>query len=66
MLPARYDDDDDDDLIHRLRSVIFSYACSCRIHTDAMKNRRRKTSLNKIFTSHFIVRVRKGLLKVCV
>ena len=31
-----------------------------------MNNRRRKTSLNKICTSHFIARVRKGLLKVCV
>ena len=47
-------------------SAAFSYKCSCRIHTDAMNNRRRKTSLNKIFTSHFIVRVRKGLLNVFV
>ena len=31
-----------------------------------MNNRRRKTSLNQIFTSNFIVRVRKGLLKVFV
>ena len=30
-----------------------------------MNNRRRKTSLT-MFTSHFIARVRKGLLKVCM
>ena len=42
------------------------------IHADAMNNRRndkdRRTQedfFNKIFTSHFIARVRKGLLKVC-
>ena len=40
-------------------NVILSYTCSCKIHTDAMNNRRRKTSLT-IFTSHFIARVRKG------
>ena len=27
--------------------VAFSYTCSCRIHTDAMNNKRRKTSLTK-------------------
>ena len=27
--------------------IAFSYTCSCRIHTDAMNNRRRKTSLTK-------------------
>ena len=32
-----------------------------------MNNRRRKEDFfNKIFTSHFLARVRKGLLKVCV
>ena len=31
---------------------------------DAVNNRRVKTSLKKICTSHFIVRVQKGLLKV--
>ena len=46
--------------------VAFSYTCSCRIYTDAMNNRRAKNSLAKIFTYHFIARVRKGLLKVCV
>ena len=52
--------------------VVWSYADSCRmnhnetmIKTDAMNDWRRKTSLT-IFTSHFIARVRKGLLKVCV
>ena len=34
-------------------------------HNDTINNRRRKTSLT-IFTSHFIARVRKGLLKICV
>ena len=28
-------------------AVAFSYTCSCRIHTEAMNNRRRKTSLTK-------------------
>ena len=37
------------------------YTYICWIHTDAMNNRRRKTSLT-IFTSHFIARVRKGCL----
>ena len=27
------------------KNVVLSYTCSCRIHTDAMNNRRRKTSL---------------------
>ena len=36
-----------------------NYTYICWIHTDAMNNRRRKTSL-QIFTSHFIARVRKG------
>ena len=27
--------------------VIYTYTCSCRIHIDAMNNRRRKTSLTK-------------------
>ena len=45
--------------------VAFSYTCSCRIHTDAMNNRRTQTSLEKYCTSPFIARVRKGLLKVC-
>ena len=35
------------------------YTYICWIHTDAMNNRRRKTSLT-IFTSQFIARVRKG------
>ena len=34
-------------------TVIYIYIDSCRIHTDTMNNRRRKTSL-PIFTSHFI------------
>ena len=34
------------------------------LHTDAMNNRRRKTSLTNIFTFHFIARVRKGLCGV--
>ena len=46
-------------------NVAFSYTCSCRIHTVAMINRHRQTSLT-IFTTHFIARVRKGLLKVCM
>ena len=41
--------------------VILSYACSCQIHTDAMNNRHRKTSLT-IFTSHFIC---KGSKRLC-
>ena len=44
----------------RSADVIFSYTCSCRIDTDAMNNRRKKTSLEKYCTSYFIVRVRKG------
>ena len=35
------------------------------IHTDAMI-KTQEDFFNKIFTSHFIARVRKGLLKVCV
>ena len=35
-------------------------------HNDTIINRRRKTSLNQIFTSHFICNVWKGLLKVCM
>ena len=46
--------------------VAFSYTCSCRIHTDAMNNRRRKTSLTNMCTSHFICKGSKRLLKVCV
>ena len=41
------------------------YTYICWIHTDAMNNRCWKTSLT-IFTSHFIARFWKGLLKVCV
>ena len=41
------------------------YTYICWIHTDAMNNRRRKTSLT-IFTSHFICRGSKGLFKVCM
>ena len=33
--------------------VVYSFTCSCRIHTDAMNNRRVKTSLTK-YTSRFI------------
>ena len=39
------------------------YTYICWIHTDAMNNRRGKSSL-QMCTSHFIVRVRKGLLNV--
>ena len=58
--------------------VVLSSTDSCRyihiyiywIHTDTMINRRNDKDagrlLRKIFTSHFIARVRKGLLKVCV
>ena len=35
-------------------------------HNDTIIKRRKKTSLQNIYTSHFIARVRKGLLKVCV
>ena len=45
---------------------IYTYICSCRIHTDAMNNRTSKDFFKEIYTSHFIVRVRKGLLNVCV
>ena len=47
-------------------SVIFSYTCSCRIHTDAINKQTQEDFFIKICTSHFIARVRKGLLKVCV
>ena len=43
-----------------MNAVVFSYTCSCRIHTDAMNNRQVKTSLTK-YTSHFIC---KGLKRV--
>ena len=46
--------------------VVFSYTCSCRIHTDAMNNRRAKNSLTKYLPLTLFVRVWKGLLKVCV
>ena len=39
------------------------YTYICWIHTDAMINRRTQDFFRKIFTSHFIARVRKGLLK---
>ena len=38
---------------------------ACRKHNDAMKNERRHTSLEK-YTSHFIWKGSKGLLKVLV
>ena len=44
-----------------LRGVILSSTASCR-HNDKDTGR----LLRKIFTSHFIARVRKGLLKVCM
>ena len=37
--------------------LIYTYTYICWIHTDAMNNRRAKTSLKK-YTSHFIVRLR--------
>ena len=41
--------------------VAFSYTCSCRIHTEAMNNRRTQEDFFiNICTSHFIARVRKG------
>ena len=50
-----------------MTNVAFSYTCSCKIHNDVTKNRRTQEDFfNKIFTSHFIARVRKGLLTVCV
>ena len=42
------------------------YSYVCWIHTDAMNNRRRKTSLAKYIPLTLFVRVRKGLIKVCV
>ena len=39
--------------------------CHMPHHNDTIINRRRKTSL-QIYTFQFIVRVRKGLFKVCV
>ena len=38
----------------------------CRVITTQWLNRRRKTSVTNICTSHFIARVRNGILKVCV
>ena len=43
--------------------LIYTYTCSCRIHTDAMNNDERRR-LYKICTSHFIVRVWKRLLRI--
>ena len=43
-----------------ITAVAFSYTGSCSIITT------QEDFFNKIFTSHFIARVRKGLLKVCV
>ena len=41
--------------------------CHLQHHNDTIINRRTQEDFfNKIFTSHFIARVRKGLLKVCV
>ena len=42
------------------------YTYLCWIHTDTMNNRRRKTSLAKYIPLTLFVRVRKGLIKVCV
>ena len=44
-------------------SVAFSYTCSCRIHTDAMKNRCRKTSLTKYLYLSLYCKGSKGLFK---
>ena len=44
---------------------IYIYIDSCRIHTDAINKQVQEDFFNKIFTSHFIARVRKSLLKVC-
>ena len=49
--------------VRRWKIVIFSYAVSQQ-HNN--KDVHKKTSLEKYCTSHFIVRVRKGLLNVCV
>ena len=35
-------------------------------HNDTINKQKQEDFFNKIFTSHFIARVRKGLLKVCV
>ena len=40
--------------------VVWSYADSCSIHTDAINKQTQEDFFNKIFTSHFIARVRKG------
>ena len=46
--------------------VAFSYTCSCRIHTDAMNNRRRKTSLTKYLPLTLLQGFEKGYSKfVC-
>ena len=47
------------------------YTYICWIHTDAMINDARRINtledfFIKIFTSHFICKVSKGLFKVCV
>ena len=40
--------------------VAFSYTCPCRIHTDAMNNRRRKTSLTKYLLLTLLQGFEKG------
>ena len=50
--------------------VIYSYAYTstytCIMNHDTIIKQTSEDFFNKICTSHFIVRVRKGLLKVCV
>ena len=45
---------------HFTTSVAFSYTCSCRIHSDAMNNRRRKTSLEKYLRLTLLQGFEKG------
>ena len=48
------------DLSVLLHTVAFSYTCSCRIHTDAMNNRCRKTSLTKYLPLTLLQGFEKG------
>ena len=40
--------------------------CHLQHHNDTINKQTQEDFFNKIFTSHFIARVQKGLLKVCV
>ena len=49
----------------RLLDTVLLY-CHQKHHNDTINEQTQEDFFNKIYTSHFIVSVRKGLFKVCV